>query len=160
MSSTSLAYFPGILQTERYARAVLSSAFLPASEEQSDKRLVTRLERAKILDDPVTPAVWALLDEAVSRRPVGGPDIMAEQITHVVRLTEAGRIRARVMPFKAGPHPLVEGMLTLMNFEDQPPLGYSEGLGTGTVHESPSKVHVLETRYALALSDALPLKSP
>lgn len=154
----ALAYFPGIFQTERYARTLFDSAFPLASEETRDKRVATRLERAKILDDPATPVVWALLDETLLRRPVGTPGVMAEQITHIVRLTEAGRIRTHVMPFSAGPHPLAEGMLTLMSFEDQPSLGYSEGFGMGTVHESPSKVHLLETRYALALSDALPLK--
>lgn len=154
----ALAYFPGILQTERYAKTLFNSAFPLASEEERDKRLVTRLGRGKILNDPATPVVWTLLDETVLRRPVGGPGVMAEQITHIVRLTEAGRIRTHVMPFSAGPHPLAESMLTLMSFEDQPSLGYSEGFGMGTVHDSPSKVRHLENRYALALSDALPRK--
>ncbi|MFD1661858.1 helix-turn-helix domain-containing protein [Streptomyces caeni] len=154
----ALAYFPGILQTEKYARAVLGSAFPPVSEEERDRRVVTRLERAKILGDPVTPVVWALLDETVLRRPVASRDIMAEQIMHVVRLAETGRIRVHVMPFGLGLHPLMESMLTLMWFEDQPPLAYGEGLRMGKLHDSPTVVRELQTRYDLALSDALPLK--
>ncbi|MFJ9560600.1 Scr1 family TA system antitoxin-like transcriptional regulator [Streptomyces fuscichromogenes] len=154
----ALAYFPGILQMERYARAVLGSAFPPVSEEECDRRVVTRLERAKILEDPVAPIVWALLDETLLRRPVASGDIMAEQIMHVVQLTEAGRVRAHVMPFGAGLHPLMDGMLTLMWFEDQPPLAYGEGLWTGKLHDSPPVVRQLQHRYDLALSDALPLK--
>ncbi|ADI08986.1 DNA-binding protein [Streptomyces bingchenggensis BCW-1] len=61
----ALSYVPGILQTERYARAVLRSGFPPRSDEECDRLVVTRLERAKILDAPITPVVWALLDEAV-----------------------------------------------------------------------------------------------
>ncbi|MFI7414791.1 helix-turn-helix domain-containing protein [Streptomyces sp. NPDC049627] len=151
-------YFPGILQTKRYARAVLGAAFPPVSEEECDRRLVTRLDRAKILEDPVTPVVWALLDEAVLRRPVASGDVMAEQIMHVARLTESGRIRVHVMPFSVGPHPLTHSMLTLMWFEDQPPLAYTEGHEMGKLHDSPSVVGQLQSRYDLALSDALPLK--
>jgi transcriptional regulator with XRE-family HTH domain len=152
-----LGYFPGILQTKRYASAVLGSAFPPVSQEERDRRVVTRLERAKILEDPVTPVVWALLDEAMLRRPVAGGDVMAEQIMHVVRLAETGRIRVHVLPFGVGVHPMMESMLTLMWFEDQPPLAYSEGVRIGKVYDSPSMVHELQSRYDLALSDALPL---
>ncbi|MFJ7492142.1 helix-turn-helix domain-containing protein [Streptomyces sp. NPDC097727] len=152
------SFVPGILQTDRYARAVLGSAFPPKSDDERDKNVVTRLERAKILNDPVTPVVWALLDEAVLHRPAGGPDIMAEQLMHMVHLAESERIRVHVMPFALGLHPLMNGMLTLMWFEDQPPLAYSEGLSMGKVHDSPSVVAKLQSRYDLALSDALPLK--
>jgi hypothetical protein len=98
------------------------------------------------------------LDEAVLRRTIGGPDVMAEQITHLVRLVEAHRIRLHVLPLAAGFHPLLEGMVTLMWFEDQPPLAYSEGLLMGKLHDAPSVVQQLQHRYDLALSDALPLK--
>ncbi len=77
----ALSFVPGILQTEGYARAVLGTSFPPVSEEKCDRRLVTRLERAKILADPVTPVVWVLLDEAVLHRVVGGPRVMASRST-------------------------------------------------------------------------------
>jgi transcriptional regulator with XRE-family HTH domain len=154
----ALSFVPGILQTERYARAVLSTSFPPVGEEESDRRLVTRLERAKILDDPVTPVVWALLDEAVLRRQVGGPAIMAEQLRHLARLAECGRIQVYVLPFSLGLHPLLSNMLTLMWFEDQPPLAYGEGLYMGRLHDAPSVVQELQHRYDFALGNALPVK--
>ncbi|MFF2131888.1 Scr1 family TA system antitoxin-like transcriptional regulator [Streptomyces olivochromogenes] len=154
----ALSFVPGILQTERYARAVLSTSFPPTSEEECDRLVVTRLARAKILDDPVTPVVWALLDEAVLRRAVGGRDVMAEQIMHLVRLVERGRVRAHVIPYGVGAYQLLQSMLTLMWFEDQPPLAYSEGVQVGKVHDSPAVVTRLQGAYDLALSDALPLK--
>jgi transcriptional regulator with XRE-family HTH domain len=154
----ALAYFPGILQTKRYARAVLGSIFPPVSEEECDRRVVTRLERGKILEDPLTPAMWALLDETVLRRPVATGDVMAEQIMHVVHLAEAGRIRVHVLPFDVGHHPLAHSMLTLMWFEDQPPLAYTEGGYMGRLHDSPPMVQKWQHLYSLALSDAMPLK--
>lgn len=154
----ALSYVPGILQTKRYARAVLGAAFPPRSDAECDRHVVARLERSKILTDPVTPVVWALLDEAVLRRPVGGPDVMAEQIMHLVHLVEDRRVRVHVMPFGLGAYPLLQSMLTLMWFEDQPPAAYSEGVYVGKVHDSPTVVERLQGVYDLALSDALPLK--
>ncbi|MFE9889126.1 helix-turn-helix domain-containing protein [Streptomyces scopuliridis] len=154
----AMTFVPGILQTKRYASAVLGMTFPPRSDEERDRHVVTRLERAKILTDPVTPVVWALLDEAVLRRPVGGPDVMAEQIMHIVDLADAKRVRVHVLPLELGVHPLMQSMLSLMWFEDQPPAAYSEGLSVGKVHDSPTVVERLQGAYHLALGDALPQK--
>ncbi|WP_434589752.1 helix-turn-helix domain-containing protein [Streptomyces sp. A5-4] len=151
-------FVPGILQTERYARAVLGAAFPPPPPSERDKNVVTRLERGKILNGSQNPVVWALLDEAVLRRPVGGPEVMAEQIAYLISLVEDGRIRVHVLPYALGVHNLMGAMLTLMWFEDQPPAAYSEGTATGRLFDSPPLVEVLQSRYDLALSDALPLK--
>ncbi|MFG2137227.1 helix-turn-helix domain-containing protein [Streptomyces sp. NPDC048650] len=154
----ALSHVPGILQTERYARAVLGGVFPPRSDKERDRHVVTRLERSKILADPATPVVWALLDQSVLLRPVGGPDVMAEQIMHIVRLVDDERVRVHVMPLSLGAYHLMQGMLTLMWFEDQPPVAYSEGLSIGKVHDSPAVVQRLQSVYDLALGDALPLK--
>ncbi|MFE9254703.1 helix-turn-helix domain-containing protein [Streptomyces sp. NPDC006879] len=152
----ALSVVPGILQTRRYAEAVLRSWFPPRSESECDRLVVTRLERARILEDPLTPAVWVLLDEAVLRRPVGTPQIMAEQVTHIAELAERKRVRVHVLPFGAGYQPLHQGMLSLMSFEDQPPAAYSEGAFTGKLYDSPTMVQRLEHTYTLAVGDALP----
>ena len=146
---------PGILQTPAYAREVLSSGSTPRSDEQRDALLVTRLQRGRILDDPATPTVWAMFDEAVLRRPIGGPSVMAEQLRHVLALAETHRIRVHVLPFSAGYHALLEGFVSLMWFEDMPPVAYVEGLRTGRVWELPSVVRECQVAYDQALGDAL-----
>lgn len=155
----ALSYVPGILQTASYAHAMLrSAAYPPLSREERDMAVVTRLERARLLEDPVAPVVWALLDESVLRRPIGSPEVMAEQLTHLADLVDADRIRVYVLPFSVGVHPLMQSMLTLMWFEDQPPIAYVEGLHTGKVHDSPALVVRFQGTYDLALGDALPSK--
>lgn len=154
----ALSYVPGILQTAAYADSVLRVGFPPLSEEERDRAVVTRLERARILADPVTPIVWTLLDEAVLRRPVGGPAVMVEQLTHLADLVASERIRVHIMPYGVGAHPLLQSMVTLMWFEDQPPVTYVEGLHTGKVHDIPAMVERFQGAYDLALGDALPLK--
>jgi transcriptional regulator with XRE-family HTH domain len=149
---------PGILQTEKYARAIMSTAFPPWSSEERDRLVVARLERAEALDGTESPVLWVLLDEAVLRRPVGGADTMAEQINHVVGLAESGRARVHVLPFGLGAHSLMASMLSLMWFDDQPPVAYTEGTRVGKVIDSPGEVQQLQDSYALALSDAMPLR--
>lgn len=152
-----LSYVPGILQTEAYATTVIDAGYPRESEAERHKAVVTRLDRARLLEDPVTPEVWALLDEAAIRRPVGGHTAMANQLDHIVTLAESGRIRVHVLPFGTVPHPLLDGMCTLMWFEDQPPLVYAEGIRMGQVHDSPGMVAEIQGAYDLALAEALPL---
>ncbi|MFF7179401.1 Scr1 family TA system antitoxin-like transcriptional regulator [Streptomyces sp. NPDC008121] len=146
---------PGILQTEPYARAVLSSGHPPKSEQSRDKLLVTRLARARILDDFDSPVVWMLLDEAVLRHRIGGPAVMCEQLRHIVSLGESRRIRVHVLPFTVGAHAVLEGFVSLMWFKDQPPIAYVEGLKSGRVWETPSVVRECQEVYDHALGDAL-----
>lgn len=152
----ALSYVPGLLQTKAYASAVMRSGFPPLSDEKRDEAVVSRLERAKILCNEVMPVVWAVLDEAVLRRPVGGPKVMEEQILHIVELAKTERVRVHVLPFRAGPQPLLHGIVKLMWFEDQPPVAYAEGVRMGQVHDDPSTVQEIQTLYDLALGAALP----
>ncbi|MCX4708963.1 Scr1 family TA system antitoxin-like transcriptional regulator [Streptomyces fimicarius] len=153
----AVAYFPGILQTRRYADAVLGTAFPPYSDEERDEAVVSRLERAKILDRPTSPVVWVLLDEAVFRRVAGSAEIMAEQIMHVVHLAERGRIRVHVLPLGGPISTLHQSMVTLMQFADQPPVAYTEGTKVAKLHDSPYLVARIQSTYSLAMSDALSL---
>ncbi|MBO1334834.1 helix-turn-helix transcriptional regulator [Streptomyces sp. VRA16 Mangrove soil] len=146
---------PGLLQTPAYAREVLASGFPPRTQEECDKLLVTRVGRARVLDDFKTPLVWTILDEAVLRRPIGGPAVMCEQLRHIVELGEAHRVRVHVLPFSAGLHALVEGFVSLMWFDDLPPVAYVEGLNTGRVLEVPSVVRRCQLAYDHAMGDAL-----
>ncbi|MFE1012595.1 Scr1 family TA system antitoxin-like transcriptional regulator [Streptomyces sp. NPDC058794] len=155
---SAVTFVPGLLQTRPYARAVLSTTYPPLTAEECDRRLVTRLERARLLDDPVTPVFWALLDEALLHRVVGDREVMAGQLTHIAGLAEAGRVRVHVMPRDRGAYPVMQSMLSLMWFEDQPPVAYSEGIHVAKIHDSPAVVDRLQGAYYHALSDALSLR--
>ncbi|MFF5718485.1 Scr1 family TA system antitoxin-like transcriptional regulator [Streptomyces buecherae] len=146
---------PGLLQTPDYAAAVFAAGFPRLSEDRCADRIRTRRARADILDNPVRPELWALLDEAVLRRSVGGPAVMAEQLRHIHDLGARQRIRVHVLPFSVGAHAVLESSITLMHFDDMAPLAYVEGLSTGTVLDSPAVVERCLVSYDLALGDAL-----
>ncbi|AIA04043.1 helix-turn-helix domain-containing protein [Streptomyces noursei] len=150
-----LSLIPGLLQTDDYARAVLRTASPNYRAEDIDRRVVNRIERARILDKPLKPVVWTLLDEAVLRRQIGGPQVMAEQLHKIADMAEAGRIRLHVLPFAIGSHALVESMVTLMSFTDAAPVAYVEGLRTGHLMDDPAVVSSCRSAYDLAVGDAV-----
>lgn len=154
----ALSLVPGTLQTPSYARALFRAYRPNHTPEELDKAVVIRTERAKILSGPLNPVVWALLDEAVIRRKIGGPLVMAEQLHKTANLAEEGRLRLHVLPFGVGAHALLEGLLTLMEFEDSAPVGYVEAVNTGRLLDDPAMVAVCRAAYDLALGEALPQK--
>ncbi|MGP4109988.1 helix-turn-helix domain-containing protein [Streptomyces sp. 4N509B] len=150
-----LALVPGILQTAAYARAVFQAFEANPVTEEVDEKVVNRLARREILKDPRTPLVWAVLDEGVIRRAVGGPAVMAEQLRHLAALGRSGRVLTQVIPFSAGAHALQGSMMKLMRFADQPPVAYVEGIHTGTLLDDPALVRSCQQAYALASAVAL-----
>ncbi|MER5562393.1 helix-turn-helix domain-containing protein [Streptomyces sp. NPDC001251] len=146
---------PGLLQTEAYARAMFRAGHLTAPEEAIDELVANRLARSQLLNDPTKPLLWAVLDEAVLRRRVGGPAVMAEALAHVAALGFRHRVIVQVLPFDAGAHMALEGSLKLMAFEDAPPLAYLQGLGTGRLQDDPATVTQYELTYDLVGASAL-----
>ncbi|KUN01302.1 DNA-binding protein [Streptomyces yokosukanensis] len=151
----ALTLMPGVLQTDGYARALFRAYQPNHTTEELDEAVVIRTKRRQLLDRSARPVVWTLLDEAVVRRCVGGPQVMSEQLNAVADLAEAGRVRLHVLPYGVGAHSLMESLLTLMSFADSAPAAYVEGFMTGNLMDDPALVGHCETAYALALSDAL-----
>lgn len=111
---------PGLLQTAPYARAVFVSYRPTAPDDVIDELVAARLERAVLLSDPTTPMVWTVLDEAVLRREVGGPAVMAGALKHLASLIRQRRAIVQILPFSAGGHAAMGGPLKLMAFPDAP----------------------------------------
>jgi transcriptional regulator with XRE-family HTH domain len=122
---------PGLLQTEDYARAVFSTRFGITGEEIA-RRAASRLKRQEILarDDP--PAYWAILDEGVLHRPVGGRYVMAEQTNRLVEAARRPRVVIRIVPASVGIYDgLFGGGFTVADFADGPSIGQQEGAVRG-----------------------------
>ncbi|MFB7189452.1 Scr1 family TA system antitoxin-like transcriptional regulator [Streptomyces sp. NPDC056230] len=146
---------PGLLQPEAYARAVFRAYQPTAVEDVIDDLVAARLERAQLLIDPTTPLVWAVLDEAVLGRQVGGPAVMTEALRHILELARKHRIIVQVLPFHAGAHAALDGGLKLMSFPDAPPLAYVDGIGFGRLHDDPATVARHRLTYDLLQANAL-----
>ncbi|NXY97006.1 helix-turn-helix domain-containing protein [Streptomyces sp. BR123] len=146
---------PGLLQTEAYAREVFRAYQPTAPEETIDELVANRLARAALLNDPTTPMLWCVLDEAVLRRTGDDPTILAQALRHIARLIRSRRIIVQVLPFSAGFHAGMQGSLKLMSFEDAPPLSYIQGMGTGQLFDDPATVAQHSLTYDLLTANAL-----
>ncbi|WP_329217603.1 helix-turn-helix transcriptional regulator [Streptomyces sp. NBC_01485] len=147
---------PGIYQTPDYARAVFRAYRPNYTTEEIDREVVIRTERADVVNGSSRPVLWTLLDEAVLRRPVGGPKVMAEQLWKMADLAEEGRVRLHVLPYRIGAYAIQEGLLTLMSFEKAATVAYMEGFGIGQLVKGRARVSECQTAYELVLGEALP----
>ncbi|WP_425833940.1 helix-turn-helix domain-containing protein [Streptomyces fractus] len=146
---------PGLLQTAAYARAVTLAANPFVTDEYVEEKVTARRERANILRDATRPEYWVALHENVLRTPVGGPATMADQLEHIAEVTRRRVALVAVIPYVAGAFPSMGGMLKLMEFEDAPPVAYTETEYSGTLIDDPAVVkHSLRT-YDLLRGAAL-----
>lgn len=126
----------GLLQTEEYARAVLG-----APEPENLAELVAaRMERQRILLRDRPPLVWVVLDEAVLYRPMGGREVMRNQLAHLLSLRSQRRVKLQVLPFSAGQHPGLTGGFNLLRFDDDPDIVYTEDFIQGHMTANPDSV--------------------
>ncbi len=156
LAEYSVLLVPGLLQTADYARAVFRAAQPFWSSTQAEPMVERRMDRAKIFDDPTTPPLWVIIEEAVLHRCVGGPTVMAMQLRHIEAAVERAKALVQVMPCSSGAHALMEGSLKLMTFQDTPPLAYIEGPHGGQMLDDPDVVARYVASFDLARATALP----
>jgi len=142
----------GLLQTEEYARAVLASG-MPSNLEDL---VAARMERQRILDREHPPLSLVILDEAVLHRPVGGSEVMRNQLAHLLGAVERRWVGLQVLPYSAGEHAGMVGSFTALRFEGDPELVYTEDLISGHMTASPETVREAARRYANLQAAALP----
>jgi hypothetical protein len=114
-----IQFVPGLLQTEAYARAVISLGYDPAAPSEIERRAKLRMERQQLLLRPDPPKLWVVLDEAVLRRPIGGVAVLREQIEALLAMTDSPHVRLQVMPFASGGHAAVGGAFSVLRFPYQ-----------------------------------------
>ncbi|MFF4314914.1 Scr1 family TA system antitoxin-like transcriptional regulator [Streptomyces sp. NPDC001507] len=147
---------PGLLQTEAYARAVLSVGRTLDGEEQLEERVTARMSRQERLGGADRPQLWVVLDEAVLRRPVGGPAVMREQLERLLAATAEPHLTVQVLPFDQGEHDVMGGSLTLLTLPDDAEAAYTEGAHYGQLVEDPDEVRSFALTYDRLRAAALP----
>lgn len=138
---------PGLSQTQRYARAVIRAMRPGADESEIERRVAGRMARQHLLTDPNPPEYWAIMDEAVLHRTVGGVDVMIEQLERLRGLAELPHVNFQIVPFGGGAHPGMEGPFLILGFPEQADsdVVYVDGTSSGVYLEMPDDVR----RYSL-----------
>ncbi|MFF5881794.1 helix-turn-helix transcriptional regulator [Streptomyces sp. NPDC014603] len=144
----------GLLQTEEYARAVLSTGV----PDDLEGLVAARMERQRITAREHPPLTWVVLDEAVLHRPIGGHEVMRRQLAHLLKFTDHRWVHVQVLPNTAGAHSSLAGSFTAMRFADDPDIVYTEDLISGHMTADPETVKEAALRYARVQAAALSLK--
>lgn len=121
---------PGLLQTEAYARSVIQQLRPRYDTESVERRVAARMARQRILEREKPLGLDFILNEAVTRREVGGPAVMTEQLQTLGETAKRENITLRLLPFDAGTHSAMEGAFTIFSFpeEQYPDVVYIEGM--------------------------------
>ncbi|MFI9787173.1 helix-turn-helix domain-containing protein [Kitasatospora sp. NPDC051984] len=123
-------FIPGLLQCDEYARAIFAQNRPVLADDEIERRVALRARRQKLLTEGRGPKLWAVIDEAALRRPVGGPEVMRAQLEHLVELAELPSVVLQVMPFRFGAHAGESGAFSVLRFPEQdlPDVVYLEQL--------------------------------
>lgn len=93
-----IQYVPGLLQTPAYTEAVVKRGLpnVPAAEVR--RRVELRMRRAELLNREDPPQLWAIIDESVLLRVLGGKDVMRDQLAHLIEMAERPHVTLQVVP--------------------------------------------------------------
>ena len=144
-------FIPGLLQTDDYMRAVIHGAHLDESAEEVGRRVRLRMARQTLLTREHPPRLWAVVDEAALRRPVGGREVMRGQVERLIEAAKLPNVTLQALGFDSGAHPAMVGSFSVLRFPDKelPDVVYLEHLTSASYLNKPDEVdrylHVMES---------------
>ena len=137
----------GLLQCRAYAEVLLRGHGAALAEAEVARRIELRLGRQAVLDRDEDPLrLWAILDESVLHRMIGGPGVMAAQLEHLLKAIERPEIQLQilpaVLPATNGVHPALHGSFRRLTFPTpgDPGLVYLESRLGGSYHEEQGEI--------------------
>ncbi|PWW55437.1 helix-turn-helix domain-containing protein [Actinokineospora spheciospongiae] len=136
-----LQFVPGLLQTEEYARALVSQGRPDLATAETERLVALRMSRQNILRSLSAPKLWAVVDESVLHRPIGGARVLREQIDHLLEVTRLPNVTLQVVPYALSGY-AAEGSFSILRFTEPelPDLVYLEHLGGAAYLDRPEEI--------------------
>ncbi|GAA1969766.1 helix-turn-helix domain-containing protein [Kitasatospora viridis] len=146
---------PGLLQHPEYAAAYESAPVRrgEATEAEAEDRLRLLAARQGLLVR--APAIHVVLDEGVLRRPIGGPQVMIKQLTHLEELAQRPNLILQVAPFTLAEDRPLSHSVTLLTLPNRTMVGYTESLHRGYLERDADTVAGWAGKYDRLQVDAL-----
>ena len=129
------------------------------SDEEIGQLVAARVERQRILERPRPPMLWAVVDEGVLRRPVGGAVVFHDQLDHLAKLGKRPGIVFQVMPFSAGAHAGLLGEFILLGRSDGHDVAYTECVASARLIEQSDEVAAFDLVFDMIRAVALSLEA-
>ncbi|GHH60597.1 hypothetical protein GCM10018781_05580 [Kitasatospora indigofera] len=149
------AWISGLLQTERYMRALFSFRQPDGGAELVEQRVAARLDRQRRFDEADPPLFLMVLAEATVRQVVGGPEVMYEQLQHLLDLGRRPNVVIQIAPFGLGARVPFDGFATVVVFPDGKRRFYSESADRGHFIDNPREVQRFQRSFDQLRADAL-----
>ncbi|MFJ4690465.1 helix-turn-helix domain-containing protein [Streptomyces sp. NPDC088766] len=132
-----IQYVPGLLQTSAYTRAVVERGLPTAPAREVERRVELRMRRTQLLERPDAPQLWAVVDESVLLRVLGGREVMREQLDHLVRMASLPHVTVQVVPLDVTHASAPAIPVTYLRFggSDLPDVVYLEQIRSATFLE-------------------------
>lgn len=143
ITTVSPLLIPGLLQTAEYAREIMMTGGVPASEV--DTRVAVRIGRREAITRRQPAQLSAFVGEGVLNQMIGGAEIMIDQLQTLLKYADLPNVDLRVVPARSGWHPGLEGPFDLVEFTDRTPVVHLENRVSALfLHES-DEVHAYES---------------
>jgi transcriptional regulator with XRE-family HTH domain len=149
----------GLLQTEDYARAVMSTVRRRQTPDEIDRLVKLRMQRQDVLRRPDPLELWIILDESVLQRMAGSSKVMREQLDHLYEASQWPNVTLQVLAFGSGLHPGLGGSFAIIEFPERfdPDVVYTEGVtGQAYIEERDREVRARAEAFDLLRAAALP----
>lgn len=144
---------PGLLQTEAYARAVISAG--PHTRDQVEEAVGIRMARqTATLERPEPVVLSAVIGEPALRH--GDPALMKEQLEHLVDIGHRPNVHLRVIPVSVGLHTGLTGAFILATLGNGGTVAYQDGLIEATIVSGARDLHRVATAWEAVSGHALP----
>ena len=132
---------PGLLQTAEYTSAIMQAELADDRPEIIGQRVQVRMARQAVLTRNPPPELWAVMDEDVVRRPIGGRDVLRRQLLRLAEVSERPNVTLQILPFGVGAHRGLSGSFIVLGFPDgtDESLVYCEGLTGGVFRNRPEE---------------------
>jgi transcriptional regulator with XRE-family HTH domain len=138
-------FIPGLLQTPQYTAAVLAFCDIPIGE--AERHVILRKERQRRFTEGRL-RLWAIIEETALRRPIGGKEILRDQLRYLLSLSSRQNLTLQIIPADMGGHAVPSGFAILrFNDADLPDVAYLEHLTSALYFDKKSDVD----RYLLAI---------
>lgn len=142
---------PGLLQTEDYARAMLTAV----RPDNLDDLVAARMSRQNILERDTPPRLWFVMDEQALLRNIGGAEVMRAQLEHLLKASEEPRTVIQVIPKRVPAHAGLAGPFTVLGFDEGPDVLYVDGFSQGRIALDAGEVAEAARSYDLLRAVAL-----
>ncbi|CAL9614560.1 Scr1 family TA system antitoxin-like transcriptional regulator [Streptomyces sp. NPDC090994] len=146
---------PGLLQPEAYIRAIFDRRLPPASEEQIEREVASRLDRQRVITAKQNTAFSFVIEQSVVARRMGGRHVTEQVIDHLLEMGTRRNVEIQVMPTVQEDHCGIDGLMYLAETTAHQWLGYTEGQRSSNLISAPKDVSVLLQRYGKLRSQAL-----